>query len=69
MADKLRFAFTKVLAKMVPDQDLQNLIDDQALDYEDLRGSFNNKIAINNIKTMSPSKFFTDIQSEFFNLF
>jgi hypothetical protein len=60
MAGKLRSAFTEVLAKMVPDQDLQNKIDDQALDYEDLRGSFSNKIAINNIKTKSPSKLFID---------
>ena len=60
MAGKLRSAFTEVLAKMVPDQDLQNKIDDQALEYEDLRGSFSNKIAINNIKTKSPSKLFTD---------
>jgi hypothetical protein len=60
MAGKLRSAFTEVLAKMVSDQDLQNKIDDQALDYEDLRGSFNNKIAINNIKTKSLSKLFID---------
>jgi len=60
MAGKLRSAFTEVLSKMVPDQDLQNKIDDQALEYEDLRGSFSNKIAINNIKTKSPSKLFTD---------
>ncbi|XP_066347610.1 uncharacterized protein [Miscanthus floridulus] len=54
MAGKLRSAFTEVLSKMVPDQDLQNKIDDQALEYEDLRGSFSNKIAINNIKIKSP---------------
>jgi hypothetical protein len=60
VAGKLRSAFTEVLSKMVPDQDLQNKIDDQALEYEDLRGSFSNKIAINNIKTKSPSKLFTD---------
>ncbi|XP_066365342.1 uncharacterized protein [Miscanthus floridulus] len=54
MAGKLRSAFTEVLSKMVPDQDLQNKIDDQALEYVDLRGSFSNKIAINNIKTKSP---------------
>ena len=35
LAGKLRSAFTKVLAKMVPDQDLQNKIDDHALDYEE----------------------------------
>ncbi|CAD6244749.1 unnamed protein product [Miscanthus lutarioriparius] len=35
LAGKLRSAFTEVLAKMVPDQDLQNKIDDQALDYEE----------------------------------
>lgn len=60
LAGKLRSAFTEVLAKMVPDQDLQNKIDDQALEYEDFRGSFSNKIAINNIKIKSPSKLFTD---------
>jgi len=60
LAGKLRSAFTEVLAKIVPDQDLQNKIDDQALEYEDLTGSFSNKIAINNIKSKSPSKLFTD---------
>jgi len=68
MAGKLRSAFTEVLSKMVPDQDLQNKIDDQALEYEDLRGSFSNKIAINNIKTKSPSKLFTDCTIYFFSL-
>ena len=60
LAGKLRSAFTEVLAKIVPDQDLQNKIDDQALEYEDLTGSFSNKIAINNIKSKSPNKLFTD---------
>ena len=60
LASKLRSAFTEVLAKIVLDQDLQNKIDDQALEYEDLTGSFSNKIAINNIKSKSPSKLFTD---------
>lgn len=55
---KLRVAFTEVLPKMVLDIDLQNKIDDLALEYEDLRGSFSNKTAINNLKTKSPSKFF-----------
>jgi hypothetical protein len=35
LAGKLRSAFTEVLTKMVPDQDLQNKIDDHALDYEE----------------------------------
>lgn len=58
-ADKVRFSFTEVLTKMMPDIDLQSKIGDLSWEYEDQRGSFSNKIAINRLKTKSPSKFFT----------
>jgi hypothetical protein len=65
MAGKLSFAFTEVLAKMVPDQDLQNKINDQALEYEDL--ALATKLQSTTSKPSLLVSYSLTIQSEFFS--
>jgi hypothetical protein len=46
-----------VLARMVHDEETRDKINSQALDYEYLRGVvFSNKMAKNNLRTMTPRK-------------
>ncbi|KAG2564437.1 uncharacterized protein LOC120681668 [Panicum virgatum] len=52
---QLRGCFLDVLARMVEDEDTRDKINAQAMDYEYLRGNaFSNKMAKDNIATMSP---------------
>ena len=54
---QLRGCFLDVLARMVEDEDTRDKINAQAMDYEYLRGNdFSNKMAKDNIATMSPRK-------------
>ena len=54
---ELRSCFNDVLAKMVVDENIRNMIDEQVMLYEDQRGDvFSNKLAIQNIESRSPSK-------------
>jgi len=51
-----------VLSRMVEDEETRNKINAQAMDYEDLRGdAFSNKMAIQNLESMSPRKCFISI--------
>jgi hypothetical protein len=54
---QLRGCFLDVLARMVDDEKTRDKINSQAIDYEFLRGAaFSNKMAIDNLQTMSPRK-------------
>jgi hypothetical protein len=66
LAGNLRSAFTEVLAKMVPDQDLQNKIDDQALEYEDLGVASATKLQSTTSKPSLLVSYSQTIQSDFF---
>jgi hypothetical protein len=55
----LKGCFLDVLGRMVQDEETRNKIDAQAMDYEKLRGAaFSNKLAIQNLEKMNPSKCF-----------
>ena len=55
----LKGSFLDVLGRMVENEETRKKIDAQANDYEKLRGpGFSNKIAIQNIESMNPSKFY-----------
>jgi hypothetical protein len=59
---QLRGCFLDVLARMVEDEETRNKINAQAMDYEYLRGeAFSNKMAIQNLESMSPRKCFISI--------
>jgi hypothetical protein len=57
---QLRGCFLDVLARMVEDEETRSKINAQAMDYEYLRG-FSNKMAIQNLESMSPRKCFISI--------
>jgi len=51
-----------VLSRMVEDEETRSKINAQAMDYEYLRGdAFSNKMAIQNLESMSPRKCFISI--------
>ncbi|CAN6252999.1 unnamed protein product, partial [Urochloa humidicola] len=55
----LKGCFLDVLGRMAQDEETRNKIDVQAMDYEKLRGpAFSNKLAIQNLEKMNPSKCF-----------
>jgi len=54
---QLRACFLKVLRRMVPEREIRNKINDQAMDYECQRGdAFSDEMAIENIESKSPRK-------------
>ena len=56
---QLRGCFLDVLARMVEDEETQDKINAQAMDYECLRGvAFSNKMAKQNIESMRPRKLY-----------
>jgi len=59
---QLRGCFLDVLSRMVEDEETRSKINAQAMDYEYLRGdAFSNKMAIQNLESMSPRKCFISI--------
>jgi len=58
---QLRGCFLDVLARMVEDEETRSKINAQAMDYEYLRDAFSNKMAIQNLESMSPRKCFISI--------
>ena len=59
---QLRGCFLDVLSRMVEDEETRSKINAQAMDYEYLRGdAFSNKMAIQNLESMSHRKCFISI--------